>query len=332
MKKVVLQEFGGPEVLKLEDHPDPVCPEDGWVVETRAIGLNFAEIVERRGRYRKDQATPYEMGKEASGVVLEKGPSAQGFEVGDSVIVVKFNNGCYGEKVAAEPGQLLAPPDGFSFAEMAAFANTWATAWLALDEMGRVRPGESALIHAAAGGVGTAAVALAGSLGMGPIIGTAGGEKKCRLVEELGADRCVDYRKEDFREAVAEVTEGKGVDWCLESVGGEVYERSLDALGPTGRLVVIGFSSLEGNYAEQIPRLHPLTLFHRSIAVAGLNIDQLDYPTRPGCWDGLVEHVNRHGLRPVLGPSFSFSDIAAAHASLESRASTGKVVLEVGGV
>ncbi|HBF23898.1 MAG TPA: hypothetical protein DDW23_08820 [Planctomycetes bacterium] len=329
MKKVVLQEFGGPEVLHWVDYPDPICPEDGWVVETRAIGLNFAEVVERRGQYRRDQKTPYEMGKEASGIICEKGPSAEGFEVGDAVIVVKFNNGCYGEKISAVPGQVLLPPEGFSFAEMSSFANTWATAWLALEEMGRVRPGESALIQAAAGGVGTAAVLLARSLGMAPIIGTAGTHEKCRLVESLGASRCVDYTSEDFRGTVTEITKGRGVDWCLESVGGEVYERSLESLGPTGRLVLIGFSSLSGDYSEQIPRLHPLTLFHRSISVSGLNVDKLDYPTLEGCWDSLVKHVNHHGLRPVIGPSFSFSDIVAAHTALESRNSTGKVVLEV---
>ena len=327
MRKIRLEAFGGPEVLEVRDMPRPVFPDDGYLIETRAVGLNFAELVERRGRYRKDQQVPYEMGKEAAGVVIERGPNATRFAVGDAVIAVKFNNGCYAEIVDATEAQVIRPPKGLSFVEMAAFANTFGTAWYAIHEQARVRPGESMLIQAAAGGVGTAAVMLSKALGCAPIIGTAGSDDKCRLVESLGADACVNYRDTDFRETVRKLTNGRGVDFCLESVGGEVYERSLEVLAPVGRLIIIGFSSITKDYANAIPRLHPLTLFHRSIQVGGLNVDNLKYQTQHAFWDGLIAHVEAHGLKPLVGLTLPFEQAAEAHRALESRATTGKVVL-----
>lgn len=333
MKKIVLSAFGGPEVLTVGDAPEPEPPVDGWVVDVRAIGVNYAELVERRGRYRKDQRLPYELGKEACGVVAARGPeapdrSAGGFDVGDRAIVIRWDGGCYAERVTARPGQALRVPRHLSFEEGAAFANTFATAWWAQEEIARARPGDAALIQAAAGGVGTAAVALARARGLDPILGTAGGRAKCARVEALGADRCFDYTAADFRDGVREATRGRGVDYVLESVGGEVYERSLEVLAPGGRLIVIGFSSIRSSYAEAIPRLHPLTLFHRSIAVGGLNVQNLDYPRETAVWDALVGCAVEHELRPVIGLELPLGEAARAHAEIEARRTVGKVVLK----
>lgn len=327
MRKVVLDEFGAPEVARVGDHPEPACPSDGYVVEVRAAGINFADVVERRGRYRKGQTCPFELGKEAAGVVVERGPDASEFAVGDRVIVIKFSGGCYAERVAAGPAQVLPAPAALSFEELAAFAILYATAWYGMREIARVRPGESVLIQAAAGGVGTAAIQLARAYGCTPILGTAGTPEKCALVEELGADACVDYAAADFREVVRERTGGRGVDYCLESVGGEIYARSLEMLAPMGRLVIIGFSSISSDYANRIERLHPLTVFHRSISVAGLNVENLDFPSRRDVWGRLVAFAEEHALRPVVGRTFPLEEVAAAHAALEGRATTGKVVL-----
>lgn len=327
MRKIQLTAFGGPEVLEVRDFARPACPANGYLIETRAVGLNFAELVERRGRYRKDQQLPYEMGKEAAGVVIERGPDAKRFAVGDAVIAVKFNNGCYAEVVDATEDQVIAPPKGLDWVQMAAFANTFGTAWYAIHQQARVRAGEAVLIQAAAGGVGTAAVMLTRALGCGPVIGTAGSDDKCALVESLGADACVNYRTADFRDTVRELTGGRGVDFCLESVGGEVYERSLEVLAPVGRMIIIGFSSITEDYANAIPRLHPLTLFHRSIQVGGLNVDNLKYQRDHAFWDSLRAHVEAHDLKPLVGLTLPFDQAQAAHRALESRATTGKVVL-----
>lgn len=329
MRQVEIERFGGAEELHLRTVPDPEPPADGYVVDVRAAGLNYADVVERRGRYRKDQALPARLGKEAAGVVVACGPEARDFEVGDAVVVVRFGNGCYAERIACAAHEVLRPPWGYTWIELAAFGTNFATAWWSLTEIARVRPGESVLVQAAAGGVGSAAVMLARSLGLSPVIGTAGGPAKSALVRDLGADACVDYTATDLREAVRDLTGGRGVDACIESVGGEAYRASLDLLAPMGRLVVIGFSSIEDDYAQAIPRLHPLTVFHRSITVGGLNLDNLSFQRQRDVWDRLVDHVDAHGLRPHVGHVFPFDRVTDAHRCLEQRASTGKVVLDV---
>lgn len=332
MRKIVLTEFGGPEVLRVGEVPEPEPPVDGWLVELRAIGINFAELVERRGLYRKDQRTPYEMGKEASGVVVAAGPEAPppaagGFELGQRAIVIRFEGGCYAERVAARPGQLLAAPEHLDFDELAAFAISFGTAWYAQEELARARPGESLLVHAAGGAVGSAAVKLAKASGLGPVVGTAGSDEKCAAVHALGADLCCNYRDGGFVDEVRALTDGRGVDCCLESIGGLVFDRSLELLAPLGRMVVIGFSSIGDDYANAIQRVHPLKLFLRSIGLFGLNVERLDFPRRPDVWQRLVALVERHELRPLVGRRFALADAPAAHAHIEARENLGKVVL-----
>jgi len=327
MRKIQLSEFGGPEVLRVAEHPEPELPADGYLVEVRAAGINFADVVERRGRYRKDQALPFEIGKEAAGVVLERGPEAREFELGQTVVVVRLRGGCYAERVVARPGQILPAPAGLSFEELAALPICFVTAWYGMNELARVRPGEAVLIQAAAGGVGTAALQLARASGCSPIIGTAGGPEKCEWARKHGADVCVDYNQDDFLEVVHEHTAGRGVDYALESVGGEVFDKSLQALAPMGRLVIIGFSSIDSDYKNRIRRVHSLTLFHRSISLAGLNVDNLDFPSRRDLWDPMCAFVEEHGLKPQVGLSCPLDEAPRAHAALEGRESMGKVVL-----
>jgi NADPH:quinone reductase-like Zn-dependent oxidoreductase len=329
MRLIEVDAFGGPEVLRTRTLADPEPSRDGYLVEVRAAGVNFADVVERQGRYKRDQRLPHRLGKEAAGVVVARGPDADAFEIGDAVIVVRFANGCYADLVAADAHEVLRAPRGLSFLELAAFGTNFATAWWAMHEVARVRAGCGALIHAAAGGVGTAALMLARTHGCAPIIGTAGGAAKGKVAVAAGADLCVDYTTEDFRPIVAAATDGRGIDYCLESVGGETYARTLDVMAPTGSVVVIGFSSVTTDHANAIPRLHPLTVFHRSFSVGGLNIDNLGFQRQRHVWDALVEHVERHGLRPMIGQVHPLDDIAAAHAALEGRATVGKVVLQV---
>jgi NADPH2:quinone reductase len=322
-----MEDFGTSDVLRVRDLPEPAVPADGYVVQILAASVNYADVVERRGRYRKSQPLPSCMGKEAAGIVVERGPEATEFEVGDPVIVVRMSNGCYAEKVAAEAHEVLRPPRSYSFLEMAAFAVSFGTAWFAMHQIARVRFGDTALIQAAAGGVGSAAVALARSGGCSRVIGLAGGPHKCAVAVREGADACFDYLAGDFRPGVLEITGGTGVDYCLESVGGEVYDRSLDVIAPMGHLVIIGFSSVSADYGQVIPRLHPLTVFQRSISVGGLNVDNIAFTRQRDTWARLIAHVEDHGLRPLIGPVLPFTEIRAAHELIESRRSTGKVVL-----
>jgi NADPH2:quinone reductase len=327
MRAVVLERFGTPYVLEFRELPDPVPPAGGYVVRIIASAVNYADVVERRGLYKRDQHLPCALGKEAAGVVVARDPDAVEFEVGDPVIVVRFGNGCYADLVAAAPNEVLRPPRGLSFLEMAAFGTAYATAWYAMHEIARVRPGDSALIQAAAGGVGNAAIVLARTGGCSLVIGTAGGSVKCAVVLRHGADVCVDYLAGDLREGVLAATGGAGVDYCLESVGGDTYRKSLDVMGPMGHLVVIGFSGIADDYAAATPRLHPLTVFQRSFSVGGLNMDNLGFTGRREVWAHLVAHAEEHAIVPEVNAVFPFAEIRSAHQALESRKTTGKVVL-----
>jgi NADPH2:quinone reductase len=332
VRGIVLERFGGPEVLEVTELPEPECPRDGYVVEVEAIGLNFAEVVERRGKYRKHQPTPYPIGKECSGRVIRRGPDALapeagGHAEGDAVIVIRFDGGGYAERVSAKPDQILPAPPGLDWAQAASYAIAFGTAWYAQEELARLREGEAVLIQAAAGSVGTAAIQLAKARGATPVIGTAGGPAKCELVRSLGADLAIDYRAESFSEPVLEATGGAGVGYVLESVGGDVLDQSLHALAPMGRLVTIGFSSISENYAEAIKRVHPLSLFHRSTGFFGLNVENLNFPARRSVWEQLVAFTSRHGLVPHVGPTFALDEAHRAHAAIEARETVGKVVL-----
>ncbi len=328
MRQILLQRFGGPEVLEVSDQPDPTPPLDGYVVEVRAAGINYADVVERRGRYARDQQLPFALGKEAPGVIVDRGADAREFEVGARVIVIEMQtNGCYAERVAVPGHHVLPAREGLSFEELAAYPVAYATAWYALAETARVRPGDSVLIQAAGGGVGIAAVRLAQALGCGPIYGTAGSDEKCAWVESEGAERCFNYRQSDFAAELRELTDGRGVDCVLDSVGGEVFEKSLELLADLGRIVILGFASIPADFGDRIERLHPLKLFHRSVSVGGLNVARLDFPQRRAVWDRMEAVLERHRLGMKPSATFSLEQAREAHEALEQRRTQGKLVL-----
>jgi NADPH2:quinone reductase len=338
MRAIVLEAFGGPDVMRVRDVPEPRPPVGGCVVELAAIGINFAELVERRGLYRKNQTLPYPLGKEAAGTIVEVHPEARGgsassgaprLEVGQRVGVLRFAGGCYAERVAVEAHQLLPLPKHLSLEESAAFAIAFATAWYAIVELARMRPGESALVHAAAGSTGAAAVQLLRALGADPVIGAVGSAWKRDLVLGLGAHACAaEDGGEDFVALVQRLCGARGgVDHVLESIGGATFEKSLLALAPLGRLVTIGFSSIERDHAERVKRVHPLQLFLRSWGLFGLNVENIDFPRRRATYERIVKFAEEHDLRPHVGARFALADAAAAHAAIEARRTTGKVLL-----
>ncbi|HRC86674.1 MAG TPA: zinc-binding dehydrogenase, partial [Thermoanaerobaculia bacterium] len=164
-----------------------------------------------------------------------------------------------------------------------------------------------------------------------PVIGLAGSGAKCRFVEErLGAHACFETAGDQLGTRIRSLTAGRGIDLVLDSVGGSVLDLALELLAPLGRLVSVGFSSIDRDYRGALPTLHLLELFHRSISVSGLNLENLDYPRRQSAWRELVSFVECHGLRPVVGEIFPLHHVAAAHQALESRATFGKLILRPG--
>ncbi len=338
MKAILMERHGGPSVLQLSDLPEP-APGPGEVrVRIETIGLNFAEVLSRKGLYRWAPKLPYVPGMEAYGVIDAVGEGASHRNVGEKVLVgAQF--GCYAEAVVVPEAQALPAIDFYSPDENAAFLVNYMTAWVALFEMARLRPADLVLIHAAAGGVGSAAVQLAKRFGC-KVFGTAGSEEKIDLLNKLGVDHAVNYRRQDFEAEFREKTDGRGVDVVLELVGGEVYRKSLNLLAPFGRIVVAGFASLDLNRWNPVswwqawralPKARLLDMGVRSYGVLSTHLGYLlsDMAVLRQSWEALRSFVEVHQIRPVIGATYRFDEMARAHERMESRKSFGKIVLHV---
>jgi NADPH:quinone reductase-like Zn-dependent oxidoreductase len=338
MRAVVLTRHGPASSLRVSTVRDP-APGSGEVrVRVRAIGVNWAEILSRKGLYTWAPPLPYVLGMEAYGEIDAVGPGVAGRHVGEPVIV-GAQTGTYAEMLCVDEGQARPALAGFSPDENAAFAVNYMTAWVALFEMARLRPSDRVLVQAAAGGVGTAAVQLAKRFGC-TVYGTAGSDEKTAALSLLGIDRAVNYLTHDFETDLRSASGGRGVDVVLELVGGEVYRKSLRLLAPFGRVVVAGFASMN------LQRWNPLSLWRtwraipradvRAMAIASQSVGatHIGYllPHRErmaALWTDLTAFVTRHGIRPVIGSVFPLEEIARGHERLESRANVGKVVVRI---
>jgi NADPH:quinone reductase-like Zn-dependent oxidoreductase len=335
MKAYVLKKFGKPEVLKIQEVEEPVLKEDTDVkVKVQAIGLNYAEVLSRKGQYRWAPKRPYTLGMEAVGIVEEVGSSVDHVKVGDQVIV-GGQTGSYAEKVVASSHLVFPAISKFSLEENAAFMVNFVTAWVGLMQLAKAKPEEKVLIHAAAGGVGTAAVQIMAAKGA-IVIGTAGSDEKLKLIKDLGAHEAINYRKDDFYEVVKE--KYGGVDVVLEVVGADVYRKSLELLNSFGRVAIAGFASISikpwnpFSYIKtwmDAPKVNLMNLAKKSYGVFATHIGYLtaNKQLTGEVWKDMSEFVEENGLKPVVGKTFEFKDLPEAHKYMESRQSVGKIVI-----
>ena len=338
MRAIVLDRHGGPEVLRVRTVPDTVPGQGEVRVHVEAIGVNYAEVLSRKGLYGWAPARPYTPGMEATGTIDMLGAGVEGRAIAERVIV-GAQHGAYAERIVVPDRQALPAIAGFSTEQNAAFAVNYLTAWVALMEMARLRRTDRVLITAAAGGVGTAALQLATRFGC-PTVGLAGSDAKLEAIRALGAEAAVNYRRAGFEERLRSAAGPGRFDVVLEVVGGEVFRAVWPVLAPFGRVVVAGFASLA------LQRWNPLSWLRtwrdlpradiRSLAPAshGLMATHLGYlladpPRLARVWEELVAFVSAHGIRPVVGATFSLNDMAGAHRLLESRRSVGKIVVRV---
>ncbi len=338
MRAIVLDRHGGPGVLRVRDVPDPV-PGAGEVgVRVEAIGVNYAEVLSRKGLYGWAPALPYTPGMEAAGTIDALGAGVEGRAVGERVIV-GAQYGAYAERMAVPERQALPAIPDFSTKENAAIAVNYLTAWVALMEMARLRPTDRVLVTAAAGGVGTAAVQIATRFGCATV-GMAGSDAKLEQIRALGAEAAVNYRSSGFEARLREAAGPGGFDVVLEVVGGEVFRAVWPVLAPFGRVVAAGFASLA------LQRWNPLSWLRtwrdlpradiRSLAPAsaGLMATHIGYllddpPRLARVWGELMSFFAAHEIRPVVGATFPFDQMAEAHAHMESRQSVGKIVVRM---
>ena len=337
MKAIVLNKIGGPELLVATDVKEPK-PENGEVtIKTEYVGINYAEILSRKGLYGWAGKRPYILGMEASGVVNELGAGVSKFHVGQKVMV-GTKNGTYAEKIVV-PQECVAPIlENYTMEENAAFLVNYMTAWVSLVKMAKINPGDKVLITAAAGGVGTAAVQIASRYGCS-VYAMAGSEEKITLIKSLGASDGYNYRDTDCFKLLLEDT--GGVDVVLEMVGGQVFKKSLDVVNPFGRVVIAGFASLDLKKWNpvswiktwrDIPRVKVGDLAKKSIAVMSSHLGYLleEEPEQmEDILNDLKKFIEQHHIKPIIGKVFSFNDAPEAHKYIESRKSFGKALLKI---
>jgi NADPH2:quinone reductase len=314
MRAIRQERFGGPEVLELAELPEPVPADDEVLIRVTRAGMNFADTHQRRNDYLSAQQLPLVPGGEVAGVRADTGER----------VVALCGTGGYAE-VAVAPQALTFPiPEGVDDGTALALVIQGLTAWHLYRTSARVQPGESVVVHAAAGGVGSLAVQLGHAMGAGRVIATASTPAKRELALELGADEATDADPEDLGDRLVEANLGRKVDVVFEMAGGRVFEESLRALAPFGRLVAYGIASGEGN------EVHTRKLMGRSRSVVGFWI--MHCMGRPAMVDealaDLFERAAAGTLRAVVGATYPLAEAARAQVDLAERRTTGKVLLD----
>ncbi|WP_309120965.1 NAD(P)H-quinone oxidoreductase [Paenibacillus sp.] len=327
MRAIVAEPFGGPETLRLVDRPTPAAGAGELLVRVRATALNRADLLQRMGKYPPPQGVTDILGLEMAGIVEAVGAGVDGWRVGDRVCAL-LPGGGYAEYAVIPAGMAMAIPEPLSFEEAAAIPEAFLTAYLNLWRLGGLQPGHRVLVHAAASGVGTAAIQLVREAGAASYA-TAGTAAKLEAALSLGAAAAWNYRDGSFRDWLLERTNGAGVDVALDFVGAPYFADHLATLAVDGRLVVIGTlggAAIPGGFSLGTllaRRLHIIGTTLRSRPVADKISLTQDFAAfaLPRFADGR--------LRPIVDAVFPFEEAAEAHRRMESNVNIGKIVLRV---
>lgn len=317
MKAIRVHELGGADKLSLDEVEKPAPKPDEVLIKVAAAGINYADTMMRSGNYLTQPELPLTLGYEAAGTIEEVGAEVANFAPGQRVLAT-VSSGGYAEYATARAALTMPIPDELGFGESTALLVQGLTALGLLDE---TRAGESILIHAAAGGVGSLLVQLAKHKGL-TVIGTASNEAKLELVAELGADAAVDYTKDGWTEKILEATGGRGVDWIIEMVGGAIVAENLKVLAKHGTMWVYGAASGEDF------RVSVLSLMEKNHAIRGYWLMNESVENRIRFTKELMSHLGAGRLK-IQVTEFPLEEARAAHEAIEGRRTTGKVVLKV---
>ncbi|MCP3029097.1 quinone oxidoreductase [Halobacillus sp. A5] len=323
MKSVLFKEYGGPDVLQTAEVTKPEPKKGEVLVRVTAIGVNYADTARREGAYVVPTPLPFTPGAEIAGVVEEASEGAEHFSKGDRVVTL-ISSGGYAEYAAVPAETLIRIPEGLDDESAVALPLQGLTAYHLITTMGRLVKGETVLVHAAAGGVGSLAVQLAKHFGAGKVIATASNEEKLALAQELGADHLVNYTNTNWRESVMEATGGKGVDIALEMAGGEIFHETIKCMSAFGRLVIYGVAS--GNPAE----MYPSGLMNRNLSVIGFFLPQI--MKKPALFERSLQElltlVHEDKLKLTVGGIYKLEEAARVHELMQGRRTKGKLILK----
>ncbi|HLE42454.1 MAG TPA: NADPH:quinone oxidoreductase family protein [Methylomirabilota bacterium] len=322
MKAMLATQWGEPSEMQYADVPDPRPAAGEVLIETRAIGCNFPDILMVQGKYQVKPPLPFSPGHEVAGVVREVGAGVTRVRPGQRVLAMLAWGG-YAEQVAAPAERVFAIPDAMSFEEAGVFNFVYQTSYCALVQRATLRPGEWLLVHGAAGGVGLSAVQLGKALGA-RVIATAGTPAKLEIARQSGADVLIDYRTEDWVERVKAVTGGEGADVIYDPVGGDVFDGSTKCLAFEGRLLVIGFAG------GLIPSIAANRILLKNISIVGVHwglYQRRNWPLVDRWMGELFALYEKGQVRPVIYRTYPLREAARALATIAEREAYGKVVL-----
>jgi NADPH2:quinone reductase len=320
VKAAVIHENGGPEVLRYEELPDPDCPDGCVVIDTEAISIEGGDLLARASS--PPPSVPHVVGYLAVGTIVEVGAGVEDRAIGDRVVTLNMA-GSHASKRAVPAISTWPIPDGLDAAPAACVPVAFGTAEECLFTAANLESGQAVLIQAGAGGVGMAAIQLAKQAGA-TVIATASNDEKLERLREYGLDHGINYATENFAERARELTEGRGVDVILDSVGGQTLVDGIGALAYRGTLVSVGVAGRAGS------KIEAMALWAQNNTLRGVYLGgamMAEYPRVHAMIAGLLERVGRGELRVEIDRTFPLAEAAAAHAYIESRQAFGRVVM-----
>ena len=318
MKAIRVHEFGGPEVLALEEVPTPKPGPGEVLVRMHASGVNPVETYIRAGKYARLPELPYTPGNDGAGVIEQPGAEVTEFKPGDRVYIAGSTSGTYAEFALCKKEQVHPLPANVSFAQGAAMGTPYATAYRGLLQRGDAKSGETVLVHGASGGVGTAAVQLARAHDL-RVFGTAGSEEGIRLAREQGAHEVFDHRAPEHFEQIMKATDGLGVDVIVEMLANVNLGKDLTILAKGGRVVIIG--------SRGPVEIDPRNTMQRDADVRGMILPNTPPKQMESIHAALVAGLENGTLRPVIGKEFPLADAAQTHRAVMESGALGKIVL-----
>jgi NADPH2:quinone reductase len=322
MKAIRVHEFGGPEVLKLEDVPDLKPGQGQVVVQVRAIGVNPVEAYMRTGTYTMKPALPYTPGADAAGIVAKVGEGVTSVATGDRVYTSGSLSGTYAEQTLCAEAQVHRLPEKVSFEQGAAMGVAYGTAYRAVFQRGGGKPSETLLVHGASGGVGTAAVQLAHAAGL-RVIGTAGTDAGLKLVKDQGADNAVNHTKDGYLGELMKLTDGRGFDLIVEMLANKNLASDLGLLAKKGRIVVVG--------NRGTTEINPRDAMTREADVRGMTLFAATEQDLREIHAALAAGLENGSLHPVIARTIPLADAARAHEEItKPSGAVGKLVMVVG--
>ncbi|GCE41165.1 Quinone oxidoreductase [Rhodococcus wratislaviensis] len=324
MRAVICSKYGPPEQLVVGDMDSPALGENGIRVRVHAASVNFPDTLIIEGKYQLQPPFPFVPGFEVAGEVVEIAPSVRKFAVGDRVMALtSAGYGGFAEEAITDEESTELVPDGMDYPTATAFYSSYATSYHGLVQRGRLKTGETLLVLGAAGGVGLATIEIGKALGA-RVIAAAGSDEKRSVASDHGADEVVDYTRGDFREQLRELTCGKGIDVCLDGVGGDAFDHVSRAMNYGGRLLVVGFAS------GTIPKLPVNLLLLKGYSAVGVywnTFVRREPELKSANADALARLFTTGQLRPLVAETFGIEDIVAALTAVTKRGTAGKLVV-----